>query len=97
MLSRQEFRSLPLRGHEDRVYSVAFSADGTRIVSGSHDNTLRLWDAKTGQPIGEPLRGHEGPVHSVAFSADGTRIVSGSHDNTLRLWDAKTGDRKAHV
>ena len=40
MLSRQEFRSLPLRGHEDRVLSVAFSSDGTRIVSGSGDKTV---------------------------------------------------------
>ncbi|MGH2824071.1 MAG: WD40 repeat domain-containing protein, partial [Thermoleophilaceae bacterium] len=62
-------------------------ADGTRIVSGG--DTLRLWDAKSGQPIGEPLRGHEDLVSSVAFSADGRRIVSGSYDKTLRLWDAK--------
>ena len=61
---------------------MAFSADGTRIVSGSYDKTLRLWDAKSGQPIGEPLRGHEGWVSSVALSADGARIVSGSGDKS---------------
>ena len=70
---------------------MAFSPDGTRIVSGSEDNTLRLWDASTGQPIGAPLQGHEDAVNSVAFSPDGTRIVSGSEDKTLRLWDASTG------
>jgi WD40 repeat protein len=73
------------------VKSVAFSPNGTRIVSGSDDNTLRLWDARSGQPIGAPLLGHESWVLSVAFSPDGTRIVSGSDDNTLRLWDAKSG------
>ena len=52
----------PLRGHEDAVWSVAFSPDGRRIVSGSADQTLRLWDAASGQPIGEPLRGHEDGV-----------------------------------
>ena len=71
--------------------SVAFSPDGTRIVSGSDDNTVRLWDAATGQPIGQPLTGHTDAVYSVAFSPDGTRIASGSRDNTVRLWDAATG------
>ena len=70
--------------------SVAFSRDGTRIVSGSRDKTLRLWDAKSSQPI-RPLQGHKYSVTSVAFSPDGTRTVSGSDDKTLRLWDAKSG------
>ena len=82
---------LALEGHEGGVNSVAFSADGTRIVSGSFDKTIRVWDAGTGKSVMEPLRGHKGRVNSVAFSADGTRIVSGSDDNTIRVWDAHTG------
>jgi len=81
----------PQHGHEAWVSSVAFSPDGSRIVSGSDDLTLRLWDAATGAALGEPLRGHDEHVSSVAFSPDGTRIVSGSRDATLRLWDAATG------
>ncbi|KAG2078465.1 hypothetical protein BDR04DRAFT_963546, partial [Suillus decipiens] len=50
--------------------------------------TVRLWDAATGQPVGEPLRGHTNSVASVSFSPDGNRIVSGSEDETVRLWDA---------
>ena len=76
---------------------MAFSPDGKRIVSGSCDNTVRVWDADTGQPVGQPLTGHTDAVTSVAFSPDGKRIVSGSDDKTVRVWDADTGqpDRPA--
>ena len=50
---------------------MAFSPDSKRIVSGSSDKTLRLWDAETGTAIGKPLKGHTGEVWSVAFSPDG--------------------------
>ncbi len=78
------------RGTRGAVYGVAFSPDGKRIVSGSGDRTLRLWDAQTGQEL-FPLKGHTDRVSSVAFSPDGKRIVSGSGDRTLRVWDAQTG------
>ncbi|MEH1932210.1 MAG: caspase family protein, partial [Nostoc sp.] len=78
--------SIPLRGHEDYVYSVAISADGQTIVSGGRDGTVRLWNLQ-GLPLVEPLRGHEGSVNSVAISADGQTIVSGGDDGTVRLWN----------
>ncbi|MEB3357615.1 MAG: caspase family protein [Synechococcales bacterium] len=77
-----------LRGYKDAVWSVAFSPDGTHIVSGSEDKTIRLWDVE-GNPIGQPFQGHESSVNSVAFSPDDTRIVSGSGDKTIRLWDVE--------
>jgi WD40 repeat protein len=65
---------------------VAFSPDGTRIVSGSQDHTLKVWNAQTGQET-LTLTGHHEDVNSVAFSPDGTRIVSGSEDGTIKVWD----------
>jgi WD40 repeat protein len=67
------------------VSRVAFSPDGTRIVSGGFDGTVRLW-ILDGKPAAEPFKGHGGLVLSVAFSPDGTRIVSGGEDGRVRLW-----------
>ena len=69
---------------------VAFSPDGHRLASAGNDQTVRLWDAATGQPIG-PLTGHTGAVTGVAFSPDGRRLASGSADQTVRLWNPDTG------
>jgi WD40 repeat protein len=69
---------------------VAFSPDGKQVVSGSWDNTVRLWDAATGTAL-QTLEGHLSSVASVAFSPDGKQVVSGSWDNIVRLWDAATG------
>jgi serine/threonine protein kinase len=79
-----------LYGHTHWVESVAFSPDGTRIVTGSGDNTAKVWDARTGTTQLE-LKGHTSAVSSVAFSPDATRIVTGSFDNTAKVWDARNG------
>ncbi|KDR68085.1 hypothetical protein GALMADRAFT_1354883 [Galerina marginata CBS 339.88] len=86
-----EFASFVLKGHTGWVTSVAFSTDGRRIVSGSYDQTVRIWDAETGKQVGEPFGGQTACVWSVAFSPDGKRVVSGSDDKTVRIWDAETG------
>ena len=82
---------LSLRGHDNIVLSAAFSPDGKRIVTASFDGTARIWDATTGEPIGEPLRGHERGVTSAAYSPDGRRIVTASQDKTARIWDSASG------
>ncbi|KIM80637.1 hypothetical protein PILCRDRAFT_822370 [Piloderma croceum F 1598] len=72
------------------IMAVAFSGDGTRIVSSSSDESVRVWDASTGVELKE-LKGHTNLVNSAGFSSDGTRIVSSSADNSVRVWDASTG------
>src|SRR6267378_3231213 len=78
-----------LKGHTDSVNSVAFSSDGTQIVSGSSDQSVRVWDVSTRAEV-KLLMGHTGNVKSVAFSSDGMQIVSGSSDQSVRVWDAST-------
>jgi hypothetical protein len=71
------------------VWSVAFSPDGTRIVTGGWDKTAKVWDARSATPQLE-LKGHTAEVWSVAFSPDGTRLVTGSWDQRALVWDART-------
>src|SRR6266702_502286 len=77
------------------VFSIAPSPDGQRIASSSHDRTIRVWNATTGETEAGPFTGHTGRVSSVAFSPDGQRIVSGSGDRTIRVWNATTGETEA--
>jgi WD40 repeat protein len=81
----------PLQGHTSDIYSVAFCPDGSCIVSGSDDATIRAWDVLEGTEIYAIIGGHNRRVVSVAFSADGQSIVSVSTDHTLRTWKASTG------
>ncbi len=60
------------------------------MVTASRDNTARVWDAATGQAVGQPMR-HEDAVHSAQFSPDGQRVVTASEDETAQVWDAATG------
>jgi WD40 repeat protein/serine/threonine protein kinase/ABC-type sugar transport system substrate-binding protein len=89
-----------LSGHTAPVRSAVFSADGTRILSGSDDGSMILWDAATGEtlrvfppdnPDTDAVEGHSDSLTSVALSADGTRALSASRDRTALLWDVATG------
>ena len=70
-------KTTTLKGHTEFVSSVSFSPDGKRIASGSGDNTIKLWDAATGEES-LTLKGHTRGVTSVAFSPDGQRLASAS-------------------
>ncbi|TRM61075.1 hypothetical protein BD626DRAFT_571106 [Schizophyllum amplum] len=75
------------------VNAVAYSCDGRQIASGSDNHTVEVWDAVTGQQIGEAFTGHDRRVNTVRFSPDNKRIASGSDDHTVRIWDAVTGEQ----
>jgi WD40 repeat protein len=77
-------------GHRDEVTDVAFSPDGSLLVSASSDHTAIVW-----RPDGTPrlvLRGHRAGIESVAFSPDGSTVLSFSRDGTARLWDVVSGE-----
>ena len=77
-----------LEGHWGGVMAVAITPDGRHAVSGSSDNTLRVWDLKGNEPP-RVLEGHSYVVRAVAITPDGRHAVSGSNDSTLRVWDLK--------
>ncbi len=76
-------------GHDANDPHFAVSPDGTRILSWSDDQTMRLWDVATGNEI-RKLEGHFDKASGV-FSPDGTQILTFSADKTMRLWDVETG------
>lgn len=79
-----------LTGHTGAIYAVAFSQDGTTLVTGSADQTVRLWDVTDfahPRQLGQPLTGPQDRVLAVEFSPDGTTLAAGSRDTMIRLWD----------
>ena len=80
-----------LSGHTKGITSLMFSSNGSSLVSGSYDYTVKLWDIQTGGVV-KTFFGHTDSVWSVSISTDCTRIASGSHDKTIHLWDTQTGE-----
>ncbi len=83
-------------GHNGDIMDVAFNPEGKFVISASRDDTLKLWDAKTGKAIGQPWHGHKNGsilkgVSTTAFSPDGKLVVSGGVNHTLIVWLVETG------
>jgi WD40 repeat protein len=73
--------------HSRFVYSLAFTADGNTLVTGSEDGGVRFWDWRNKEPLHEDLKTHSGAVYAVAISGDGTYLATGDYDGLVQLWN----------
>lgn len=83
-------------GHTGPVFGSSISYDGSRLVSGGADRTVRLWDGRANKLL-RRFDGHDAPVWAVAISPDGRRIASGGYDKTIRFWDPVTGSESKRL
>lgn len=79
-----------LTGHNDEVNTIALSQNGQEIVSGSDDQTIKIWNLNSQQLL-RTLKGHSDWVYAVAISPDSQTLVSGSKDKNIKLWNLNTG------
>ncbi len=82
---------LAIAAHDDWIWDVAFSPDGSIVITTGRDKTAKIWDAETGMHL-TTLSGHQGWVYGVTCSYDGKRIITTSSDGTARVWDALAGE-----
>lgn len=88
-----------ISGHSSSVTAVAVTPNGQKIISGSSDKTVKVWDATTGENL-LTFNGHSNSVGSaaalatqVAVSPDGRKVISSSHDKIVKMWDITTGEQ----
>ncbi|KAG1742617.1 uncharacterized protein EDB91DRAFT_1346397 [Suillus paluster] len=81
----------PLKRDQGAIYALAFSPDGTRLISGGKNCTIIMWDVQAASVILDLPAAHAKPILCLAFSSDGSRYASGSRDGTTRIWDATSG------
>src|SRR5262245_43213570 len=80
-------------GHSQPIFALSYSPDGSRLASGSGDNTVKIWDANTRELI-RTLDGHQAPVRGVSYSHDGKTLATGDENGDIKLWDPETGKLK---
>ncbi|MBD2339581.1 hypothetical protein H6G64_21645 [Calothrix sp. FACHB-156] len=80
-----------LVGHSKSVNALALTPDGKYVISGSDDNTLKVWNWQTGEEL-RTLNGHSSYVNALALTPDGKYVISGSLDSTLKVWNWQTGE-----
>ena len=88
--SGQQLQYFP--GHHQTVGSVAMDTSGDHVLSGSDDQSVRLWDASNGQMIGTPINGLAARILKVAFSPDGKTFTVAAADGTVATWPAEASE-----
>ena len=83
-------RRIALTGHRNAVNSIAVTSDGQSIISGSSDNSVKVWSMKTMKDV-KTFSGHKDAVMSVDVNLDGTLIISSSQDYSVRIWSFESG------
>jgi WD40 repeat protein len=95
-ISQQQQKPMrELRGHSKYINSVAFSGDGSQLVSGSDDKTVRLWSVASGKLL-KTIEGHSDIVESVAFHPNGKQVASCSGRKTVRIWTVCEWSDRTH-
>ncbi len=92
-LGYRERPEVTFTGHTRPILCLSLSKSGLWVVTGSEDQTTRLWDIDTHREI-QRFTGHQGPVRAVAVNPDGSRVITCGQDKTVRLWDADTGKER---
>jgi WD40 repeat protein len=77
-------------GNQTLIRDLAFSPDGSRLVTASADRRIRIWDALNG--VERLAMAQDGSVTEVVFSSDGRWLATTGDDRTARVWDAETGE-----
>jgi WD40 repeat protein len=90
-MQSQSFQCLRTFNDSDDVEAIAMSPDGSTLISGSWDNTIKVWNLTNGQ-LQRTLAGHTRKVGALAISPNGQIMASGSDDETIKLWDLDTGE-----
>ena len=81
--------------HNRKVFTICVTPNGARVISGSRDGRMMVWDTATGLQVRTTIEGHESTVTDVAVTPDGQRFVSVSEDWTVRVWDLETHEQLA--
>lgn len=81
-----------LVGHEGPIRALAYSPDGSRLVTVGEDGTVRSWGAYTGEQLASWV-GHPAPINGLAFSPDGRRLATSGEDGKVNIWAAGTGEQ----